>query len=194
MMRFKYAKGFWLSVGLHILVLGAAGFFVKPAQFGVDAGQDGGIEVEMSVDTVANPAEQVSLPVQAPSESSDFVDQSLNASTDKNVSQSQGQTAHKEGSGSQGGASAQPNYLQNPAPEYPTLARKRGQEGVVMVQVKVNAEGHPIQVDLKKSSGYLLLDESALKAVKRWSFRPAYRLGMAVESTVDVPVRFRLKE
>jgi protein TonB len=39
----------------------------------------------------------------------------------------------------------------------------------------------------------VLLDESALSAVRRWRFVPAQRAGAAIDSWVDVPVSFRLE-
>jgi TonB family protein len=89
---------------------------------------------------------------------------------------------------------ADPNYFKNPPPEYPELARQMRQEGLVMLVADIDREGYPIKVEIGKSSGYLLLDQAALKAVIHWRFQ-AGRIGdLAVESKVTVPVRFRLEE
>ncbi|MBP9855370.1 MAG: energy transducer TonB [Candidatus Omnitrophica bacterium] len=96
---------------------------------------------------------------------------------------------------STGGAltEAKPNYLQNPAPVYPSKARRLGQEGLVVLSVDVDRQGNPFRVKVKLSSDYSLLDKSALKAVRRWKFSPA-RIGiLAVDSNVEVPIRFRLE-
>ena len=45
---------------------------------------------------------------------------------------------------------------------------------------------------LLKSSGYSLLDASAIEAVKKWKFHPAMVAGVKISSAVNVPVRFRL--
>ena len=63
-----------------------------------------------------------------------------------------------------------------------------------MLGVQVNAEGHVSNVTLSKSSGYPLLDKSAMEAVRRWTFDPAREGGFPVASRVDVPVRFTLKD
>jgi periplasmic protein TonB len=89
---------------------------------------------------------------------------------------------------------AKPKYLSNPPPVYPERARRLGQEGVVLLIVRVNADGKPTHIEIKDGSGYSLLDESAVKAVHRWQFHPAMLGSIPVSSTVEVPIRFRLKD
>ena len=100
------------------------------------------------------------------------------------------------GGGSGGRPDTQPTYggsgLSNEAPRYPYLARRRGQEGRVVLLVHVSAAGHAIGVRLQTSSGYHLLDEAALEAVKTWRFVPASRLGQPVAGSVAVPISFKL--
>jgi protein TonB len=95
-----------------------------------------------------------------------------------------------------GGAllSAKPRYRVNPAPEYPIASSRRREEGVVMVQVRVDANGAPSAISLAASSGYPLLDAAALDAVRRWTFDPARAAGAPVSSLVTVPVRFSLSD
>ncbi len=83
-------------------------------------------------------------------------------------------------------------YLSNPAPEYPEVALDRGWEGVVMLRVKVSPTGSPLEINLKNSSGKKVLDETAVKTVKRWKFSPALRGNTPVEGWVDVPIHFKL--
>ncbi|MBD5641406.1 MAG: energy transducer TonB [Desulfovibrio sp.] len=80
-----------------------------------------------------------------------------------------------------------------PQPQYPELARRRGQEGTVNVRCQVDAAGRVQSVELAKSSGFRLLDEAALKTVAKWKFRPGTRDGAPVAGTVIVPVRFQLR-
>lgn len=96
---------------------------------------------------------------------------------------------------SSGGAvtEAKPNYLRNPAPPYPLEAREKGWQGVVILRVLVDKTGYTIKVDKEKSSGYDILDESALKTVKSWRFRPAQLGALPVESLVRIPIRFELE-
>jgi len=106
-----------------------------------------------------------------------------------------GGNAAQDSSGA-GGAQvpAKPNYLKNPPPPYPAEARKNKQEGLVVLLADVNAKGTVDNVVLKKSSGFPLLDESALKAVRGWKFLPATLGGIQIASSVQVPVRFRLEQ
>jgi TonB family protein len=62
------------------------------------------------------------------------------------------------------------NYLYHPLPPYPWVCRKRGQEGVVRVCVKTNQNGQVTMIQVAESSGYDLLDQAALNAVKSWVF------------------------
>jgi periplasmic protein TonB len=83
-------------------------------------------------------------------------------------------------------------YLNNPAPDYPALSRRLGEEGKVLLKVRVSAEGSALAVNLEKSSNFERLDEAARAAVARWRFVPARRGDEAVESSVVVPLVFRL--
>lgn len=89
---------------------------------------------------------------------------------------------------------AKPEYLRNPAPPYPYKARQNGWEGVVSLKVSVDRLGKPMKIDLEKSSGHDVLDQAAIKAVKTWRFSPAKLGDIVVESTVRVPIRFRLDD
>jgi protein TonB len=64
----------------------------------------------------------------------------------------------------------------------------------VLLAAEILSDGRVGQLVVKKSSGYLTLDQSALDAVKRWKFIPAMWMGKAVSAWVDVPVKFRLSE
>jgi len=88
--------------------------------------------------------------------------------------------------------SAHPDYRKNPEPEYPLAARRRGQQGTVVMSVTVNPAGRAVAVALKESSGFELLDQAALRAVAGYDFEPARVGGRAVESQIEVPVRFQL--
>jgi len=87
-----------------------------------------------------------------------------------------------------------PRHEGNPKPPYPEEARRRGYEGTVRLEVEVLASGKAGRVGVKKSSGYAVLDQSALKAVKEWRFIPARFGTVPVKSTVIVPVTFQLKD
>ena len=88
--------------------------------------------------------------------------------------------------------SHRPGYLTNPKPVYPPEARRRGQEGLVILQVLISGEGLPQRVEMVQSSGYALLDAAALEAVRQWRFSPARIGNLPIASQVEVPVRFKL--
>ncbi|SHM49705.1 protein TonB [Pseudomonas asturiensis] len=89
-------------------------------------------------------------------------------------------------------ASASAGYLKNPAPEYPSLAMRRGWEGTVLLRVHVLASGKPGEIQIQKSSGREQLDDAALAAVKRWSFVPAKQGDVAQDGWVSVPIDFKI--
>ncbi|WP_324745498.1 energy transducer TonB [Pseudomonas veronii] len=89
-------------------------------------------------------------------------------------------------------ASANAAYLKNPAPEYPSLAQRRGWEGTVLLRVQVLPSGKPGEIQIQKSSGRQQLDDAALNAVKRWSFVPAKQGDVAQVGWVSVPIDFKI--
>lgn len=84
------------------------------------------------------------------------------------------------------------DYLDNPKPHYPKFARDRGQQGRVLLAVRVGADGRPLTVRLERSSGFPLLDAAAQEAVERWRFVPARRGQTPVEAWAQVPIAFGL--
>lgn len=86
------------------------------------------------------------------------------------------------------------SYLHNPKPVYPALARRLGEEGTVVLQVRVSANGLVDSVSIRRTSGYPELDRAALSAVRQWTFTPASRAGRPVAGWVLVPILFSLDE
>lgn len=87
---------------------------------------------------------------------------------------------------------ASADYLRNPAPQYPSLALRRGWEGTVLLRVHVLASGSPSEIQVQKSSGRESLDEAAVKAVRNWSFVPSKQGDKALDGWVSVPIDFKL--
>ncbi len=85
------------------------------------------------------------------------------------------------------------DYLNNPRPPYPMVARRMGYHGKVVLNVEVLAEGRAGQVLLHQSCGYEMLDNAALQTVKTWRFTPARRLGQPVTHWFLVPIKFSLE-
>lgn len=97
---------------------------------------------------------------------------------------------HGDGGGTGLGQSA---YLKNPLPPYPRLARERGWQGTTVLRVMVLATGTAESVEVVQSSGFRVLDDAAVTSVRGWRFLPARRGESAVNSWVEVPVRFQLE-
>ena len=85
------------------------------------------------------------------------------------------------------------DYLDNPPPPYPPVARRLGEQGRVVLRVLVTAGGEPEQVEVRTSSGSPRLDASALETVRRWKFVPARQGDRPVPARVLVPISFRLE-
>lgn len=88
---------------------------------------------------------------------------------------------------------ARPMYRTNPSPRYPRLARKRGYEGTVVLEVLVDPNGRVKDLQVFKSGGYAILDKAAVASVKDWLFEPGMRGDEKVEMWVKIPIRFQLK-
>ncbi len=83
-----------------------------------------------------------------------------------------------------------PAAVWNPRPAYPPKAREAGQEGRVDVLLDLDPDGRVREVRLVTSSGYPLLDRSALASLRAWRFAPPGGSGAAFPYTVT----FRLED
>ncbi len=84
-------------------------------------------------------------------------------------------------------------YLNNPAPNYPSLSRRLGEQGRVLLRVQVMEDGTAGSVELQTGSGSTRLDQAALEAVKKWRFIPAKRGEQPISASVVVPLRFSIE-
>lgn len=85
------------------------------------------------------------------------------------------------------------DYLDNPAPAYPYVSRRVGEQGRVILRVRVSAAGRADEVQVRTSSGFARLDEAARGTVLRWKFVPARRGADPVAAWVLIPISFRLE-
>ncbi len=90
-------------------------------------------------------------------------------------------------------AEATPLYKKNSPPRYPKVARKRGYQGTVLLSVLVDEIGQVANLFVFTSSGFMALDNAAIKAVKHWAFEPGTKGGQPTQMWVKIPVRFELK-
>jgi len=78
-------------------------------------------------------------------------------------------------------------------PDYPKGARQRGEQGDVVLEIRVNAAGIVDRVDIVSPSGFSELDEAAVRAARAARFTPAKSGGSAVASTARLTLTFKLK-
>ena len=84
------------------------------------------------------------------------------------------------------------DYLNNPAPPYPRQSKRLGEEGTVVIRVLITSEGRAEKAEIRTSSGYARLDDTALTTVKAWRFVPGKRNGLPEAMWFNVPIRFVL--
>jgi len=79
-------------------------------------------------------------------------------------------------------------------PSYPRFAREQGWQGLVVLRLVLTSDGVLSNATIRQSSGYPLLDKSALQSVRQWTFQPAKNGAFPVGATVDLPIQFKLDQ
>jgi len=79
------------------------------------------------------------------------------------------------------------------APAYPSVSRRMGEAGLVVLRVELSEAGLVARAQVEKSSGHARLDEAALAAVKTWQCNPATREGKPVRAIALQPFNFVLE-
>jgi len=151
----------------------------------------GFIEISLGAPQQA-PEKEVSMPAMEPTPTRQKIDATLRESSPQAEDRVKDAEVEDDTSGESKPDSSGDSALAipqegNPKPPYPEIARLRGYEGTVRLKVEVLASGKVGSITVQESSGYEILDRSALKTVKDWHF-PA-RFG-----TVIVPVTFQLED
>ncbi|MFA6468140.1 MAG: energy transducer TonB [Bacteroidota bacterium] len=99
------------------------------------------------------------------------------------------------------------------SPGYPEEARKNGVEGIFYFRVDISETGAIIKANCFERSVFAdhgklkdhevydkyrqavnQLEKEALESIWQWKFKPAYKEGKAIMSTVTLPVRFKLSD
>jgi len=171
------------AVVIHVVALAGSSFVMAhQAEYGMAGAVAGG-----GVPKIAQPPEETTVELEASSD---------DALSEKHKPKPKPTSVQPTGVGgaASGGALEVPDYYRNPPPPYPDAARRFKEEGVVLLHVEVDSQGKVSGVSLEKSCGYSDLDESALEGVKSWRFKPATMAGIAISTSVNIPVRFRLTD
>ncbi len=82
----------------------------------------------------------------------------------------------------------------NIPPEYPPSSQRNREEGVVVLQLLIGADGRVKDAKIDKGSGFPALDEAALNGIKNWRFSPATVDGKPIETPWKVNWRWKCKE
>lgn len=82
------------------------------------------------------------------------------------------------------------DYLDNPPPKYPPISRRLGEQGRVLLRVRVSVNGRAERIEVRTSSGFERLDQAAQAAVTGWRFVPARRGEEPTAAWVLIPVSF----
>lgn len=84
-----------------------------------------------------------------------------------------------------------------PLPVYPRVARMRHYQGRTEINIMVNKKGQVVKISLYKSSGYSMLDQSALRTLKKWTFsNQQFKKYASIREqylNLIVPIEFRLR-
>jgi TonB family protein len=93
-----------------------------------------------------------------------------------------------------GNGVAMPTVLTEVKPSYTADAMRQKIQGVVMVEAVVMPDGGVGQVNVVRSLDPTFgLDQEAVKAVRRWRFRPGTRFGQPVPVLVEIELTFTLR-
>jgi periplasmic protein TonB len=90
-----------------------------------------------------------------------------------------------------GGGVAAPQLIFAPDPEFSDEARRAKFQGVCVVSLIVDPQGHPQRVQVVRHLG-MGLDQKAVDAVKQYRFKPATLQGKPVPVEVNIEVTFRI--
>jgi protein TonB len=85
-----------------------------------------------------------------------------------------------------------PNYAGACPIKYPERARRRNQQGTVVIRTVIDTEGHAASVDVIRSSGHGALDEAAADGIARCAFAPQRVNGRPVRAIGEIPIPFKL--
>lgn len=85
-----------------------------------------------------------------------------------------------------------PRIASRIAPRYPSSAKRRGEEGTVVLLLSIDEEGALTNVKVLRSAGDKF-DQAALAAARKARYAPATRDGRPVACRAKLPIRFSLR-
>lgn len=91
-----------------------------------------------------------------------------------------------------GGESKQATIAYKPSPFYPTIAKRMGKQGQVIVKISIDKTGKPVQIDMIKPTDFPPLNKAALETARQYRFKPALKNGIPTTSTMVIAIIFKL--
>ena len=85
------------------------------------------------------------------------------------------------------------SFRGNQPPVYPVIARRRGEQGTVILRVLITPDGRASDVELVRGSGSAYLDRSAIETIRQWRFVPAIKGGRPAAAWYEWRWEFRLE-
>ncbi len=90
------------------------------------------------------------------------------------------------------GSAAGPKYRHKEIPVYPSMARRLGKEGKVVLRLTIDENGKLVNIEVIEDSGYGFAD-AAIAAVKKSTFIPPTMNGKPIQARALLPVKFTLR-
>ena len=85
-----------------------------------------------------------------------------------------------------------PRPVERIVPEYPRIARRRGLEGEVVIQVTISVSGDPRVAEIVSPSDHRVLNDAAIAAVQGARFQPGRVGGQPTEMSLSIRIVFEL--
>lgn len=87
-----------------------------------------------------------------------------------------------------------PYLKKRPTPiRYPRWALSRDWQGDLLLAIEIRPDGTVGRWKIMESTGFRLLDDAAVNAVRKWRFEPAKQKGRPIVSCIQIPVHFVMK-
>jgi protein TonB len=91
-----------------------------------------------------------------------------------------------------GGPVTAPEPVHRVPPAYPEAARRAGLRGVVVIEVVIDRDGAVVRPRVvRNTTGSSECAEEALRAVRKWRYRPAQLEGRPVAAHLTLAIEFR---
>lgn len=76
---------------------------------------------------------------------------------------------------------------------YPMTARRLGQEGVVLIEARIGADGQLENMAVKQGSGHPMLDRSALELFESAAAKARHQLRPERPTRLEIPIAYKLE-